>query len=97
MSQLWRSLSWIAFVSRKFRFQFSDAVLQAFNDRGDLAVGIALVNMLRTVDVPGFNVEQNGTLDLADIVGVVKTLVQFASLPSMTSARPQTLIRWRFT
>ena len=40
MSKLWQSLSWIAFVSRKFRFQFSDAGLQVFNDRGDLAVGI---------------------------------------------------------
>jgi len=61
---------------RQLRLQLTDAALKLFDHGLNLPLGKSLLDVLGAVDVPGFDGEDDGPLDLARIVGGTQPLQQ---------------------
>ena len=73
-------------------FEFADSVVKSLDDRLHLLDSEPLLNVLRTVDIPGLQVEDEDPLRPRLVVAVDDPVKERGSF-SMNSAVPQILIR----
>jgi len=60
----------------EFRFQVRDPLLELLDQRGDLPLRKSLVDMLRAVHVPRFELKQNGSFHFAGVRGIAEPFFQ---------------------
>jgi len=65
------------------------ALLEPIDDGADLSLGVARVDVLGAVDVPGFDGEDDGPLDLARIVRVTELIEESGIVLDNPGGAPQ--------
>ena len=77
------------FQHPELHFQLCDLRLKLFNNGSNLLLRESLVNVLRTVDVPRFDLEQNGPFDFTRIGRITQPVEQRRIVFHNTSFAPE--------